>query len=304
MAQPECELELGALDERYGLFRIAQPQHERAVRDSLRRLGQLTAVMAHADGGAIVLIDGFKRLAAARALELSRLRVRVLAIETAAAIAAIYSLNACASRGLLDLEEAMVVRALVRDHGLDQTQVAELLRRHKSWVSRRLSLVERLSDTVAMDVRTGLVSVTVAREVARLPRGNQPAVSESIRRHGLSSREAAKLVTLFEKSHGAGHRFLLEHPRESLAAHGMARGEPSSDPRLGPLTDRLRYRLMTALDQMTALTRLLDESRPSGWTAQERTVLSPMLVQAQGAAALVGDKLGDTARTVGGPRAA
>jgi hypothetical protein len=33
----------------------------------------------------------------------------------------------------------------VREDGLSQLQVAELLERHKSWVCRRLALLERLS---------------------------------------------------------------------------------------------------------------------------------------------------------------
>ena len=43
-------------------------------------------------------------------------------------------------------EEALVVHSLSHEDGLSQGEIAVLLGRHKSWVCRRLSLVERLSD--------------------------------------------------------------------------------------------------------------------------------------------------------------
>lgn len=114
--------------------------------------------------------------------------------------------------------------------------MATLLGRHKSWVCRRLALAERLADAVACDVRGGLVTTTVAREVARLPRGNQPEIAAAIRREGLGSHDAARLVTLFAKTSGtAQQRYLLEHPREALEANGPRLPFVSHDPRLGPL---------------------------------------------------------------------
>jgi len=41
------------------------------------------------------------------------------------------------------LEEAWIIHALVQDDGMSQVEVAKLLGRHKSWVCRRLALIER-----------------------------------------------------------------------------------------------------------------------------------------------------------------
>lgn len=85
-----------------------------------------------------------------------------------------------------------------------------------------------LSADVQDDVRAGLVSITVAREVARLPRGNQGVVTAAIHHHGLTTRDAAGLVSLFERAPGAEEqRYLVEHPREALEADGArdARGQ-------------------------------------------------------------------------------
>lgn len=286
-------LALTDLDDRYARLRIAHPGAERAVRDSLRRLGQLTPIVVCERGEVRAVVDGFKRVAAARTLGFATLRGRVMQLGETAALAALVSLNR-AGRGLTDLEEGLVVRTLCREHGLEQVAVAELLGRHKSWVSRRLSLVERLADAVATDVRVGLLSTTVAREVARLPRGNQASVATTIRREALTSREAALLVTLFAKTSGvAEQRHLLERPREALVAHGPQVPLVAHDPRLGPLTQALRLRLFATMRTMTDLSARLAAATPASWTATEHQVLRPVVAQARGGAELLLGKLAD-----------
>ncbi|HSE92053.1 MAG TPA: hypothetical protein VLF19_02010, partial [Methylomirabilota bacterium] len=95
---------------------------------------------------------------------------------------------------LSDLEEAWLVRALYREDRLNQPQIAQLVGRHKSWVCRRLVLAEGLTSEVESDVRLGLISATAAREVGRLPRGNQEKVAQVIARRGLTTRQATRLV--------------------------------------------------------------------------------------------------------------
>ena len=62
--------------------------------------------------------------------------------------AAIYGLNQTGRRPQ-EWEEAWIVHALVREDGMTQVEVAELLGRHKSWVCRRLALVEKLAGKLA-----------------------------------------------------------------------------------------------------------------------------------------------------------
>jgi len=123
----------------------------------------------------------------------------VLDVDEVRALAALFTLHR-AGTGLTELEEAWVVQALVpRSTVMAQAQAATLLRRHQSWVSRRLLLVEALAPEVQIDVRLGLVSPTAAREVARLPRGIQQTVARIIARQGMSTRAAAKLVAATER---------------------------------------------------------------------------------------------------------
>jgi ParB-like chromosome segregation protein Spo0J len=167
---------LAALGHTYRRYRLADPPAEEAMAGSLRRWGQLAPVVACPRDGHLELLDGFKRRTAARQVPgLTTLSVRVLAVDERTAKAAILGLNR-GQRGARELEEAWIVQALVRDDGLTQVEAAQLLGQHKSWVCRRLALLERLSAAAVEDLCLGLVGATLARQLVRLPAGNQEAV--------------------------------------------------------------------------------------------------------------------------------
>lgn len=113
---------LDRLDERYGHLRIAQPQREVVIEQSLRRVGQLTPLVVVAREKKLAVVDGFKRLHAAQTLSLEALEARVLTLTEQASVALIYGLNRD-GRGMSDFEQALVVRTLCRDHGLAQVEV-------------------------------------------------------------------------------------------------------------------------------------------------------------------------------------
>lgn len=274
-------VELEQLDERYAALRLARPRQEQAITDSMARLGQIAPVVGCRRGEQLALVDGFKRLHAARHLALPTLSVRVLPLSEQAAVASVYSLNRHGA-GLLDLEEAFVVRTLVREQGLAQTEVAELLDRHPSWVSRRLALVERLDEQVQDDVRVGLLSCTTAREIVRLPRGNQVEVATAVRRVGLSSRDATRLVDLFSKANDRDQqRALLDQPREALERQAGGANTAPWDVRLGPETNRLRRSVLIATSSVRRAVSELAQAQPTAWSDPERTVLTPLLNELQ-----------------------
>ena len=183
---------LDELGQRLSALRLCRPAGDEHMRRSLERRGQLTALTAFDDRGQLELVDGFKRLRGARLLGWKHLRVRMLEHDAATATAAIVALHE--HRGLSELEEAWIVRSLCREHGLSQGAVAQLMSRHKSWVSRRLLLVEALDETVQADVRLGLLSARSALAVAALPRGNQQQAAELVINRGMTTRQAEALV--------------------------------------------------------------------------------------------------------------
>jgi hypothetical protein len=193
--QGERRVAISGLGERHAHLRLCGEEPVLQMRRSLERHGQLTALGAYmAEMGELEVIDGFKRLRAARQLDWKDLRVHVLGEDVAAATAAMVLLNETC--GLTEIEQGWVCRLLHRDQGLPQFEVARLLGRHKSWVCRRLLLVEELDDAVQAHVRLGLLAPRTASELARLPRGNQLRAAEVVMRRGLTTGQAARLVQM------------------------------------------------------------------------------------------------------------
>jgi hypothetical protein len=186
------ELAPSELGEAFSSMRLCSAQAQQEMQLSLSRLGQLTAVQAYRAGGSLELFDGLKRLRAARQLSWAKLRVEVHGLDAAGAKVRLLCCNA--STGLSELEEAWLVRSLYREDQLKQPQIAMLLRRHKSWVCRRLVLAESLSEELSAGVRLGLVSATAAVELARLQRCNQDSVMRVVTQGGLTTRQIARLV--------------------------------------------------------------------------------------------------------------
>jgi len=191
------ERPLEELGERFAGLRLTRPRAEAAMERSLSTYGQISPVVCARLGteepGVLELVDGFKRLRAGRRLKKPSLLARTLDLSVRACKAAILELNGT-GHGLHAMEEAQVLQSLYREDGLTQEEIGVLVGRHKSWVSRRLMLVEELDGEVQQDIRLGLLSVVTGREVARLPRGNQKEAAAAILKHRLSTREATRLV--------------------------------------------------------------------------------------------------------------
>ena len=236
MSESIRDLRLDELGERYGNLRLVNPRAEKLMRDSLERYGQISPVVVQRGCERYELLDGFKRLHAGRVLELSTLQVRLLDVGARTAKAAMLGLN-WVSRSVSDLEEGWVVWSLCREDGLTQVEVGALVGRNHSWVSRRLSLVERLSDEAQSRLRLGLLTATMGRELARVPRGTQQQVLESVAEHGLGSREVAMLATLLGDSNRQEQERILRAPREALAAQG--KGVVVQDPRLSKVGNQV-----------------------------------------------------------------
>jgi ParB-like chromosome segregation protein Spo0J len=292
---------LVGLGERYRRYRLADPHAEEAMAQSLWRWGQLAPVVACVRGEQWEVVDGFKRLAAARVLGWPTLLVRRLEADDERTVkAAVYGLNRVGQH-LQELEEAWLVQALVREDGLSQVEVAELLGRHRSWVCRRLALLEKLGAAVRADLEVGLVAPSLARQLVRLPTGNQAEVLAAARREALTAAEVQGVVDLWLGAAGPGQReYLLAQPRVALQA---ARARPlwQYDPRLsGPGNRTARH-----------LHRLLDEL--GGWLAWLRCpgllrlqqgdgpLLRPALEHVVQQAGCVHDETEKLVRDLGGP---
>ena len=282
-------LALAELGERYHRYRLADPAAEAAMARSLCSYGQLAPVTACWRDGRAELLDGFKRHTAATQVAWPTLSVRLVDVDERSAKAAIFGLNHTGQHPC-ELEEAWIVQALVREDGLSQVEAAQLLNKHKSWVCRRLALLERLGAEAQAELRLGLLSPGLARQLTRLPVGNQAAVLAAARRESLTALEVQGVVDLLSGASQEQEEHVLMDPRTALR---QAEGVPVRDPRLSPAGNRLARQLSLAID---VLGRIESWQRHPGLAElkrDDRRLLAPsfrrLACAAHGVANLVDD---------------
>lgn len=281
MTAERTEVALAALDLRYATLRLASPTEMARLRSSMERMGMRNPVLVSTavEAGRLVLVDGFKRVRIATEREGGTVWATMVALDAAAAKLALVAANA-PHQGLTDLEEAWVVRSLCREHGMTQLEVGRALGRDKSWVCRRLMLAERLEGELQEQIRLGLLSATVARDLARLPRGNQEPMAEAIRVHGLTSRQAHAAVTaLLGTDDPTARREVLADPLRYVGVEEPTAGA-AHDPRLGAGGNDIRRSLLHVHGAGVRLWRSVKQHASAGLVGEEARVLAPLVGQA------------------------
>lgn len=251
------------------------------IERSLAVFGQLQPVVARYCEGGYQLIDGFKRFYAAEILLMTGLECLVLEVSLAQAKILVMSYNR--SRKTMGFwEEALILQDLRKHHGMDQKQLARLTGRSRSWVSRRLSLVEKIDPEVAADIRLGELSGSHGRALMKLPRGKQSAVADTILRWGLSTRQSEQVVAAWLKAEDEQRERILEHPDIALREPEVWDEQDLyvRDERLSSLGNELRLYIGQITVQAGGMIRLLTDERIDRLSESERIILQPALQRA------------------------
>lgn len=222
------DLDLHRLDLRFAGARIAEPLAVERIARSIERGGQIVPCVTVADppvdvlqgGQRLVLIDGYRRIAALRRLGRDTARVECWACDLAEAVLGVLARSQ--SRPLAAIEEALLVRELVQGLGLSQHAVARRSGRDISWVSRRLQLLAGLPDAVLVAVIEGrLSSWAASRVVAPLARANSEHAERLVQALSdapLATRELRLWFDHYQKAGRLARERLVDHPHLFLAA--------------------------------------------------------------------------------------
>lgn len=164
------KIELELLLPTYAHLRIVDSVVQARLAASLEDHGQQVPVLVTAFETRFVLIDGYRRLGAASALGWASLDAVILDVEPEDALLLYRQLQqGCPSA----LEDGWYLQALLKARRVSQQELAVLLGRSASWVSRRLSLVRELPESVQQTVREGRLPPDAAMKyLVPLSRGN------------------------------------------------------------------------------------------------------------------------------------
>ncbi len=193
------EIELCTLDLRYESYRLRNRALELRLLDSIAQRGIEEPVEGVDAGGQRVLLDGFKRCRCARKLGIGCVPYVSLGEDEAAGI--IRVLRAANHRALSLIEQARFIDDLRVVHKLSVGEIAELLERSKSWVSMRVGLIGRMSETVREKIFSGAFPLYcymyTIRRFMRMSGVKREEVDEfigAVSGHKLSVREIERLA--------------------------------------------------------------------------------------------------------------
>ena len=234
-------LEIRQIGTSYGHVRCLLPRQVEQMKASLTAHGQLTALVVVKRPSGLELIDGFKRYRAADEMEWNRLRATLMEVDEPGQWAAMLALNR-ATPSISVLEEALVLREMAAT-GMTQSEISQILSRHKSWVSRRIGLIERLHPELVEQIREGILPPGAARRLLSLPAGNQLEMATVVMHHGLGSQETELFVRLWKNADPPVRDYLLAHPHQALAQARAGDPQEPPDPRLTPHGQRLQRHL-------------------------------------------------------------
>ena len=257
------EVELDALDLRYGKLRARRPAVEKRLMTSLEEAGQHSPVIVVAgeEPGRWVLIEGRKRVRALKRLKVEAVKAVVWELAPAEALIAAYQLQD--GTGYNALEEGWLVWELVRGAGLSLAEVGRRLERSKGWVSGRLGLIEGLPEQVLEGVLSGRIGAYVATRYllpfARANASDCEKLAQKIMEQEFRSREVEALCQHYAEAGAKARSRMVEEPARFLAALKEAR-KGAMDPKLSEVEDRCVKNLELIGNVALGLVRQLPQS--------------------------------------------
>jgi ParB family transcriptional regulator, chromosome partitioning protein len=173
---PDVEVDLHLLELRYEALRKRSPTRERQLLASLAEVGQqMPIVVLPVAGGALVVLDGYKRVRALRRLARDTVRATRWEMEESEALLLERLMRAAGEDAL---EHGWLLAELNERFGLSLDELARRFDKSKSWVSRRLSLVKDLPKEIQAQVRAGEIAAQAAMKyLVPLARANAKAAT-------------------------------------------------------------------------------------------------------------------------------
>ena len=251
------------------------------IEQSMRLHGQLQPVVVRVHEQGYQVIDGFKRVFIAIDLMINDLECYLLDVDEQQAKVLLLSYNR-SNQSMEAWEEAMVLKSLLEGEDLDQRHLAKLVGRSPSWVSRRLSLIGKLDEEVAVEIRMGTITSSHARALIRLPRGNQTELARVISHFHLSSRLSERLVDAWLEAEDADEQgVILAHPEHFLWNQHDLPDHPY-DERLSDYGNELMQEVMNIWSQLDLVRITLEDDRFGDLGHSEQEIIYPFLIELNG----------------------
>lgn len=207
------EIDFHLLDLRYSHTRIKKDKALVRMQNSIHTYGQIVPALAIPAAGKFILIDGYLRLRALKACGHDCIKVQLMDEEPDS----LFNLLAKTDdRQLETVEQAALIQELHNRFSYSFAEIARRLGKDKSWVKRRLDLLESLPEEVLEAVMNGTVSSWAAsRILVPLSRANEQDcidLTQKIIADPLSTRELVSLYDHYKKSNRTVRNRIVANP--------------------------------------------------------------------------------------------
>ena len=214
-------IEIAHLHLRYEHTRIGHAAAVLRMADSLSRYGQQMPVLVVKDSDfGHVLIDGYLRVKALQRMGVDLVTARLW--PQAESDALVYMMVKMQQRTWDVYEQAAVIKELHCAHQISVGRIAQLLGKHKSWVSRRLRLLETLDDQMIALICDGTISSWSAQRIltpmARANPAHAKCVAAALKKEKISTRRLALFFEHYKKSNRKIRQNMVTDPHLFLKA--------------------------------------------------------------------------------------
>jgi ParB/RepB/Spo0J family partition protein len=200
----------------YAHLRVDHPKSLAKLMVSMEHYGQLVPVIVvtASPPHQWVLIDGYQRVNALKRLGKDTVEAEVWSCSLTDALLMLLKSWGARSSGIL--EEALLLHELYKQHSLSQQVLARRVGRDQSWVSRRLALLEPLSEAILEGVSKGALSVWVgARILAPMARAipdHATCLLGYLLKHPRRTREVYSFYEHYQRSSHSIRTKMVEQP--------------------------------------------------------------------------------------------
>ena len=180
----------------YAPLRLQRHRLVNNLMTSLEEHGQLVpVVVVPSVNNQWILMDGYLRVNALRRLGKDTLAAEVWGCDPAEALLTL--LTEHQSRAWETIEEALLLQELYTQHGLSQSSIATRMGRDHSWVSRRLSLLEGLTDPMREAIIDSKISLWNATRILVPVARATPAHAELLLQYLLKQPTSTRMLDNF-----------------------------------------------------------------------------------------------------------
>lgn len=257
------EIEHGSIDRTLSHIRITVPYQLHKLMVSIDAVGQLVPVIVvpNESPNRFTLIDGYLRIQALQKLKHDTVKSEIWECSESDAL---LSMLAChGQRNWEAFEEAQALRELQVRYQLSQEKIAKKIGKSHSWISRRLALLNMLSDKFIQAITQGTISAWAAYRVlapvARATPQHAEYLLDYLGEHPHSTRELSLFFNHYQKTnHPSREKMVMQPDLFFKAQKALQADRCARNLKAGP-EGRWRSILANISDQIKHLEKLVPE---------------------------------------------